>query len=98
MSEQHQIAVLVLKQLLHQLKDSGLEIGIRFRLIGKMWQDAHMRVLHVTEKGVALNDEQSKKLIIIEDLSQVMQFELDKAFQQYQPHFHYSVEPALVKN
>lgn len=97
MAAQNQIPALELRRLLHELKDNGLDIRVRFRFIGKMWQSAHMRVLHVTEKGVGLHDEHSKKLILVDDLSQVMQFELDQPYQQYQPHFHYSVEPALVK-
>jgi hypothetical protein len=32
------------------------------------------------------------KLIFIQELKDVMQFELDQAFQQYQPHFHYPVD------
>ena len=98
MNEKNEVPVLELRRLLHEVKDLAPHICVRFRLIGKMWQPAHMRVLHVTDDGVALQDEVSKKLVIIQDLSQVMQFELDQTYQQYQPHLHYSVEPALVKN
>jgi hypothetical protein len=65
-------------------------------MIGEMWQINHVRVVRVTEKGVALNDELLNKLIFVQDLNNVVQFELDQAFQQYQPHFHYPVDPSGI--
>ena len=96
MSAKDRIPILEFKRLLHQLRDSRPDIGIRMRLMGEMWQTNHYKVLQVTEKGVALHEEETKKLIIVADLGQVMQFELGQSFQHYQPHFHYSVDPALV--
>jgi hypothetical protein len=86
-----QVSVLELRRLLFILHESRPDIGIRFRLIGEMWHSRHLRLVAVTEKGAALNDDKANKLIYIQDLNQIMQFELDHAFQQYQPHFHYSV-------
>jgi hypothetical protein len=90
------IPVLELRRLLFELKDLRPDIHIRFRIISEMWQNNHHRVLKLTEKSVALNDEKSNKLIFIQDLNNVMQFEIDHSFQQYQPHFHYTVNPSLV--
>jgi hypothetical protein len=90
------VPVLALRRLLHDLKDLRPDIGVRFRLIGEMWQPNHTRIIQLTEKGVALNDERSNKLIFVRDLLNVMQFELDRTFQQYQPHFHYNVNPVLA--
>lgn len=90
------VHVLELRRLLHALKDSGPDIGIRFRLIGEMWQSAHLRIFQITEKGVLMRDDHANKVIYIPDLNNVMQFELDQSFQQYQPHFHYSVDPLYV--
>lgn len=98
MTEPHQISILELRRLLHELMDHGLDTGIRFRLIGEMWQPMHYQVLHLTAQGVALRDPVSKKLLIIPDLSQVMQFEIDQPYQQYHPHFHYSVDPVMVQS
>ena len=98
MADQNQISLLELRRLLHELRDHGLDTGIRFRLIGEMWQPMHHQVLHLTAHGVALKDPVSKKLLLIPDLSQVMQFEIDNPYQQYQPHFHYSVDPVLVQS
>lgn len=96
MTAKNQIPILEFKRLLHQLRDLRPDIGIRIRLMGEMWQTSHHHILQVTEKGVALHEEETKRLVIVADLGQVMQFELDQSFQHYEPHFHYSVDPALV--
>jgi hypothetical protein len=87
------ISVLELKQLLIELRDKRNNICIRFRMLGEMWNQNFMRIVDVTEKGVVLNDEVSNKLIFLQDLTFVMQFEIDAPFQTYQPHFHYEVVP-----
>lgn len=89
------VPVLELRRLLYELKDLRPDICVRFRMIGEMWQSYHMRIVQLTENGVALNDEHTGKLIFVRDLKHIMQFELDKAFQQYQPHFHYVVDARL---
>lgn len=96
MSAKNQIPILEFKRLLHELRDLRPDIGIRIRLMGEMWQTNYHRILQVTEKGVALHEEETKRLVIVVDLGQVMQFEIDQSFQDYEPHFHYSVDPALV--
>lgn len=90
-----EVSLLELKRLLHSLKDSRPDICIRFRMIGEMWQNHYCRIIDITEKGVTLNDEKFNKLIFIKDLKNVMQFDLDHAFQQYEPHFHYSINLSL---
>jgi hypothetical protein len=96
MTKTHLVPVLELRRLLFELKDLRPDICIRFRLMGEMWQNNHHRVLKLTEKGVALNDGKLNKLIFVQDLNNVMQFEIDQPFQHYQPHFHYTVDPSLV--
>ena len=86
------ISVLELKQLLIELRDKRNTICFRYRLLGEMWKQNFMRIVDVTEKCVVLTDETANKLIFL-DLSLVMQFEIDAAFQNYQPHFHYEVTP-----
>lgn len=56
-----------------------------------MWARNFTRVIDVSEHGALLLDEHSDKRISIPDLSKIMQFELDKSFQTYQPHNHYDV-------
>ena len=93
-TKKNSVSVLELRQLLYALKDGRPDIGIRFRLIGKLWQKNHLEIFEITEKGVVLRDERKDNVVTVHDLNNVMQFELEHAFQQYQPHFHYPVEPA----
>ena len=87
------ISVLELKRLLVDLSEKRPDICVRYRLLGEMWAVNAMRVIKVTEKGVMLNDEQNNRLINLQDLSTIMQFEIDAPFQGFQPHFHYDVRP-----
>lgn len=91
------IPVLEFRRLLYELKDLRPDICIRLRLIGEMWQTNHHRVLKLTEKGAALYDERGNKLVFVQDLSNVMQFELDHSFHQYQAHNHYTVNPTSTQ-
>lgn len=85
------IEVLALRRLLIELKEHRPDICFRYRLIGHMWATHFLRVIQVTEQGAVLSDESSKQLVHIPDLSLVMQFELDKTFQSFQPYIHYDV-------
>lgn len=87
----NQIPEIELRRLLYELRDRRPDICIRFRLLGEMWQSNHLRVIKLTDRGVVLFDEAEGKVYVINDLRNVMQFELDQIFQQYQPHFHYEV-------
>jgi hypothetical protein len=86
-----EVNILEFRRLLFELKDFSPQTCIRFRLIGEMWQPNHLRILRLTEKGISLLDQSQNKLLFIQDLQSVMQFELDGSFQHYQPNFHYSV-------
>lgn len=92
------ISVLELKRLLVSLREHRPDICMRFRMMGQMWSANFMRVIHVTESGVLLNDETDGKLYNITDLTQIMQFELDHTFQAFSAHFHYEVSPFLNVN
>jgi len=92
-SNNAQVSVLELKRLLFDIVDSRAEVSIRFRLIGEMWQISHHRVVTITDPAVILENEFDARSVIVPDISMVMQFELDRGFRQYQPHFHYSVIP-----
>jgi hypothetical protein len=88
------ISEVELRRLLHELKDKKRGIRIRFRLLGEMWQVNHHHVIQLTDHGVALHDGEKNKIVVLPNLKSVMQFELDGNFQNYQPHFHYSVSVA----
>ncbi len=92
MAEQiERVDVLQLRQLLFGLREHRPDICFRYRLMGQMWAGNFLRVIKLTEKGVLLNDETSNRFISITDLSQIIQFELDKPFQSFRPYFHYEV-------
>jgi hypothetical protein len=93
MSERNLISVLELKRLLIELKDKRPDICFRYRMLGDLWTPHFHRVIGVTEKGVILNDEVSGKFRNIQDLSSMMQFEIDNAFHNFEPHYHYEVKP-----
>ena len=87
------ISVLELRRLMTELQEKRPDVCIRLRQLGEMWAVNFTRIILVTEKGAMLNDEVTDKLITIADLSNIMQFEIDNQFQNFQPHFHYDVKP-----
>lgn len=92
-STNSQVSTLELKRLLFEIVDSRAEVSVRFRLIGEMWQTNHYRIVAITEPAVVLENESDSRSVIIPNIGSVMQFELDRSFRQYQPHFHYTVIP-----
>jgi hypothetical protein len=84
------ISILELKRLLADLK-SHTDICIRFRLLGKFWDNSFHQVESVTEKGVVLNNPTLRQRVEIQDLQNIVQFEIDKKYQNFQPHDHYDV-------
>ena len=89
------ISVVDFKRLLFDLKDRRPDICIRYRLLGEMWNLNFMTIFLITDKGVLFNEESKRRLITVTDLSSIMQFEIDKSFQGYQPYYHYEVQPLL---
>jgi hypothetical protein len=87
------VSVNELKRLLITITDYRLDIGMRYRFMGEMWEPNYMRILRVTEYGLLLNDEIRNRLIVIRDLSQIIQFELDTSFHAFQPYLHYTLIP-----
>ena len=82
-----------LRRLLTRLRDNPqANVCLRTRCLGEMWQPNFMRVLMVTEKGLVLHDEVTSKAVIIPFVRDIVQFEIDKPFEEYQPHFHYTVK------
>ncbi len=96
MTEKNKINAIQLKDLLHEISHLRPDICIRFRLIGEMWQANYFRIVKLTKSGLILNDEVANQLFVIPDLNMIMQLELDHAFQQYQPNFHYSITFSLA--
>lgn len=89
-----EVSTTQLKRLLSRLADyPESEVCIRTRILGEMWHPNFMRVLRLSDKGVVmLNDETLRKAVIIPFARDIIQFELDKRFENYSPHFHYTVK------
>lgn len=89
------VSVTELRQMLGDLTELRPDICIRFRLLGEMWMVDFRKVVKVTARGVILYDDHMG-LISVSDLSFVMQFELDRRFQRFQPFYHYEVTPMTM--
>jgi hypothetical protein len=89
------ISVVDLRKLLTDLKERRPDICIRYRLLGEMWMTNFVSIVFISERGALVHDEVNQKILAINDLTNVMQFELDGPFQGYQPFFHYEVQPLL---
>jgi len=89
------ISAVELRRLLVDLNEKRPDIGVRIRILGKMWRENFMKITLVTEKGVILNDEISTQMINIHNLNDIIQFEIDNGFQNYPPHFHFDLQPAI---
>jgi hypothetical protein len=90
-----QLSILELKRLLHAIKDLSQDTGVRFRFMGEMWHSDFMKITSISEDEVIVYDERNSRYMLIQNLTYIMQFELDSPFQQYQPHFHYTIDSSL---
>lgn len=70
------------------------DICIRFRLLGELWHINFFQVIRVAGRGAILFDD-AHGLVSLSDLNFVMQFEIDRPFQGFQPYYHYEVTPQL---
>lgn len=88
------ISVLELRRLMIDLVEKRPDICIRFRLLGELWTVNFLRVVRITEKGAVLFDE-TQGFVSVSDLNFIMQAEIDKPFQGFQPYYHYEVTPVF---
>ena len=95
---QNQVSIPELHLLLRSIIDLRPNVLIRFRLIGELWQTNFLRVVRLEENSAVFYDERNDRNALISDIKSFMQFELDSHFQQYEPHFHYTIEnPNSIK-
>jgi hypothetical protein len=87
------ISVSELRRLLYNLRDHRVNVCIRFRKLGEMWKPNFMQVVDLNERGAILSDLTINEFIFVMDLDEIMQFELDGRFQNYEPFNHYEVTP-----
>jgi hypothetical protein len=89
------ITTIELKAFLRELVDHPSNVCVRMRLIGKMWMPNFMRPVRMSGKGIILFDETIMEYEIVQDLSDVMQLEIDAPYKDVQPYFHYEVRPSF---
>jgi tRNA nucleotidyltransferase (CCA-adding enzyme) len=82
-----------LQRLLNSLRKNS-NTRIRFRLLGKMWDESFVTVRDTLDIGAVFeHPASSNELIGISDLRNIIQFELENSFEHYAAHFHYLVRP-----
>ena len=69
-------------------------IRIKCLFDGTTWSPCYLSVVMVTENGAVLKDESRDKIFSISFIQQVIQFVLDKPFDNYYPDQAYTVRAA----
>jgi hypothetical protein len=87
------IPTMSLRGLLIDISIRKASVGFRFRLLGEMWKPNFMQIVKLTDRGAIFTDELTKEFVFVSDLSDIVQFEIDDRYQEYQPHHHYEVSP-----
>jgi hypothetical protein len=59
--------------------------------MGDMWKKNFARITSIVENSLVVEDEQARIILGVPNIANIIQFELDHTFQQYQAHFHYDV-------
>lgn len=79
------------KRLVAELIEKRPDISFRFRRMGDLWYHNFVKLRTIQSKELTLFDEVADKEIVFSDLSSIIQFELDTAFQSFEPFVHYEV-------
>jgi hypothetical protein len=80
-----------LTRLLIQIKEFRTDVHVRFRILGKAWLKNFCRVFVVNETGIVLIDPIDSKVEIIPNFEDIVEFEIDCRFQQYNSYVPYQV-------
>jgi len=93
MAPKGQVLTMELKRLLYDIRDRKPNVCVRFRRIGQMWERDFMQVVDMSERGAVFYNQEIEEFVYVGDLVDIMQFELDVRYYNYEPHFHYEVLP-----
>ena len=98
MSTLVEIPLAEFKKLLYEIKSQQPDIQIRYRLLGNPWNPNYVNISVIKDlktfentKEVMFFDRMEKSQILIKDIANIIQFEIDSPFGEYQAHVHYSV-------
>jgi hypothetical protein len=95
MENSENVSPFQMRTLMHEIKELQPHILCRFRLIAEMWQLTFLQIVKLTELGGIFCNPSTGQFVEVKDLNNIMQFELDSPFQQYRPHFHYTINPLV---
>lgn len=79
------------RRLLFDIRDRRSDVRIRLRLVGKMWGERFCAVDFLSENQVVLFDQSEDHYLYINNLNDVIQFELECSFFGYHAFYHYEV-------
>ena len=92
------ITISEFRKLLFDLKNVRPDIQIRYRLLGDVWHPNFVSISNLPNlddfedsKLVVLHDDINSKKIVIENLADIVQFEIESPFGAFRPHFHYYI-------
>jgi len=79
------------RKLMYAIQEKRPDVCVRLRLQGEMWFQNFMRIVLVSDMGLLLHDEVLNKRHRIPGFDTIIQFEIDHAFQMYEPNYHYNI-------
>jgi len=85
------LSTIEFRRLLHDIRDRRPDVRIRVRIIGKMWGDRFCTIDFINENQVVLFDETEDYYHYINNIDDIIQFELECSFFGYQAFYHYEV-------
>jgi hypothetical protein len=85
------VSLTELKRLFYDIRDRRPDVRIRLRVLGKMWNEAFCSIDSIKEDGITLVDTHHSKYIHLNQLSDVVQFELECPFFGYHAFYHYEI-------
>jgi len=56
-----------------------------------MWEESFFSISTINDDGALFYNETTGKFLTIRNIGNIIQFEIDHGFRNYQPHFHYDV-------
>lgn len=93
-AEVTEISTLQLKELLTTLSKTP-DVSFRYRRNNEMWIKHFTYVNTVSDKDVLLyNDVEGRHINV--HINDIVQFEIDRKLNGYQPFFHYQVQPSTA--
>src|SRR3954468_16918841 len=90
---ERQISTMDFTKLLYEVRDHKPNVCIRFRRIGHMWASNFMQIVDIQESGAVFYDPVIGEFVYVHRMADIMQFEIDIRYMEYQPHFHYELIP-----